>query len=31
MQYSKKNEFIKEMWGETLNFEGSPGIPLLNF
>ena len=31
MKCSEKNEFIKERWGvPLLNFEGGPGIPLLN-
>ena len=31
MKCSEKNEFIKERWGvPLLNFEGGPGVPLLN-
>ena len=32
MKYYEKNEFIKEKSGvPLLNFEGGPGVPLLNF
>ena len=32
MEYSEKNEFIKERWAvPILIFEGGPGVPLLIF